>query len=102
MSDFTVGRCPDCGGIVRYDLTCHTWGGNEDGTGWMACLPCDSAIYYCCDDCGWSYTDGLNPRNPRSVENEKHRPSWLVTARDNYGIGAMAGIPAAWDDEGRQ
>lgn len=72
--------CPDCGGKVRYGLTCHTWGGNADGTGWRACLPCDSAYDLYCedDDCGWSYTWGLNPRNPRSVDNERRRPPWIA------------------------
>ncbi len=78
--------CPDCGGIVRYDLGCHTWGGNPDGTGWRACLPCDSAYDFDCagttgrraDGCGWGYTWGLNPRNPRSVSNETRRPPWIA------------------------
>jgi hypothetical protein len=88
--DFRVtDPCPDCGGIVRYNLTCHTWGGKPDGTGWRACLPCDSAFEFACalpdhdgdlllDGCGWGYTWGLNPRNPRSVSNETRRPPWIA------------------------
>lgn len=47
----------------------------------MACIGCDSAVEYFCTaaDCRWSYIDGLNPRNPRSVENARKRPTWLVT-----------------------
>lgn len=76
-------------------------------TTWMSCMPCDSATeWFCVGDaecfcsldtgviepycyacggtgidegwgCGWRYTEGLNPDNPRSVENETHRPEWL-------------------------
>lgn len=76
-------------------------------TTWMSCLPCDSArTYYCvadsmcycsldtgvvepncyaCDGtgidegwgCGWRYTDGLNPGNPRWEDNEQRRPEWI-------------------------
>lgn len=70
--------CPDCGAPVAWWWACHTWGGDADGKGWMACMECNSAIRYTCDEgCGWSYTHGLNPRNPRSVENEKSRPAWV-------------------------
>jgi hypothetical protein len=86
--DLIAEPCPECGGRVRYWLTCHTWGGKPDGTGWMHCLPCDTAWDLICslpdedgdflvDGCGWSYTWGLNPRNPRSVRNEECRPPWI-------------------------
>ena len=68
--------CPECGGRVEYDLTCHTYG---QGDRFYACMPCDSAVEYFCasqyDDepgaCKWRYTHGLNPRNPRAAQNEK-------------------------------
>lgn len=73
--------CPKCGAEVIYDLTCHTYG---HGGRFYACMPCDSAIEYICvrelDDageCGWRYTHGLNPANPRAAENERHRPPWI-------------------------
>lgn len=94
------GKCPDCKGPVSSDLTCHTWPrALEDGTEqWMSCMPCDSAtLYYCIawqpedfDDewmiegedegsgCGWRWTMGLNPRNPRSAQNDKRRPNWSL------------------------
>jgi hypothetical protein len=81
-------RCPRCSGQLRFDLTCHTYGWNDDGTGGKACMPCDSAWEFWCampdddgdlleDGCGWSYTWGLNPRNPRAAVNEQRRPSWI-------------------------
>jgi len=72
--------CPKCGGKVWYDLSCHTYGGNPDGTGWKACLPCDSAAYLYCktDGCPWSYTWGHNKNNPRFANEESRRPSWLI------------------------
>lgn len=83
--DRVADPCPACGGKVRYDLGCHTWGGKPDGTGWMACLPCGSAFVFDCvgedtedgEGCGWTYTWGLNPRNPKSVGNEERRPLWI-------------------------
>jgi hypothetical protein len=27
--------------------------------------------------CGWEYTHGLNPKNPRAADNERYRPQWL-------------------------
>lgn len=83
--------CPRCGGPVESDLTCHTWPRTkDDGTvQWMSCLPCDSAVlYYCAGNedadedsdeywgCGWRWTKGLNPQNPRSKENHKRYPGW--------------------------
>jgi hypothetical protein len=82
----TIPVCPECGAEVVYDLTCHTYSVKRDnGTeAWVACMPCDSAVGYICvreldDDgeCGWRYTHGLNPRNPRAAENEQRRPSWI-------------------------
>ena len=82
--------CPECGGRVEYDLTCHTYG---QGDRFYACMPCDSAVEYICasqyDDyscqydtgpgeCTWRYTHGLNSKNPRAAENEKRRPPWIA------------------------
>lgn len=95
--------CPDCGGPVQWDLTCHTWPGA--GGRWMSCLPCDSAVRYDCmageDEvgCGWSYTHGLNPRNPRAAANEAKRPAWLPEKPDGGGLpGPAEGVKSAWDD----
>lgn len=64
--------------------TCHTYRGPNDT--WWSCQGCYSAIEYFCvgtnddeidDDCGWSYTHGLNPGNPRAAENARHCPPWL-------------------------
>jgi hypothetical protein len=72
-----MDSCPQCGTleVIGYD-SCHTW---FDGTRWMSCQGCFSAMHIFCgnDDCDWSYDWGLNPRNPRSEENEKDRPDWL-------------------------
>lgn len=38
-------------------------------------LPLDPDYAYV--GCGWGYTWGLNPRNPRSAHNERERPGWL-------------------------
>ena len=61
---------------------------------WMACMPCDSATQYICqahnedrcdsdcaewnehEGCGWRWTWGLNPDNPRAVDNETRNPRW--------------------------
>jgi hypothetical protein len=88
-------NCPDCGGQVRSALTCHTYPGTWKGKEtWLSCMPCDSATWWFCeahneercfsdcyeyDDhegCGWSWTEGLNPRNPRAEKNEKKNPHW--------------------------
>lgn len=90
--------CPRCEGPVEYDLACHTYPRTrDDGTvQWMSCLPCDSAYRYSCiawteedeldewlikgEDagmgCGWYWTRGLNPGNPRTEENDANRPEW--------------------------
>lgn len=79
--------CPECGGLIRVSLTCHTYPQNGR---WVSCLPCASAYLLECwgtnvnlddpDDegCGWSYTWGLNPRNPRSLKNEEFRPLFIA------------------------
>lgn len=80
-------KCPGCGGPVDYMLTCHTYSQRVDDNGterWMSCMPCDSAYYWYCDGteendwdgCGWRWTEGLNPRNPRAAENEENNPHW--------------------------
>ena len=68
--------CMICGSDkLYYTYDCHTYEG-RDGT-WMACRPCDSAIYYGCTQCEWSYTHGLNPKNPREEKNRLNKPIWL-------------------------
>jgi hypothetical protein len=82
--------CPECGGPVEASPTCHTWPQTFDGkTTWMVCLPCDSATAWDCDadvndgmGCGWSWTQGLNPRNPRAADNDAKRPSWAAQSRE--------------------
>jgi hypothetical protein len=73
-------RCPVCNGPVYGYLTCQTW---TDARGtWMSCMGCSSAIYWHCisdTPCSWSYTEGLNSRNPRSAANEEKKPSWTPT-----------------------
>lgn len=93
--DFEIAhRCPECGGPVEHTGTCHTYGWKEDGSGGLACIGCWSAIrLYCVYDygpdedrgCGWEYTWGLNPKNPRSKDNNLCRPSWIP-------------VGARWDD----
>jgi len=97
---------------VVYDLACHTYGQTQsDGSvKFYACMPCDSAIRYLCrpeddrvDGCGWEYTDGLNPANPKSPANEEARPSWLEghelwveTAVISYPV-SYPGVPSLWE-----
>ncbi len=96
-------KCPQCGADVVYDLVCHTWSTRtDDGREvWMACVGCSSAIGYDCTNCEWHYTDGLNSRNPRSPENERHRPQWLdgheLFAPPLYIVSAHPGADDAWD-----
>lgn len=83
-------NCPNCAGKVASDLTCHTYGQNGR---FYSCMPCDSATYWWCvahtdrcfsdcmdydehEGCGWSWTQGLNPDNPRSVANNEKKPEW--------------------------
>lgn len=89
--------CPWCGSDVVVDLGCHTWPRKvtrEDGSTFeqfMSCMPCDSATVWSCETfwmiegdeelqgrtpCNWSWTDGLNPRNPRAEENDERNPHW--------------------------
>lgn len=88
--------CPDCGGPVSYDLACHTWPQTQDErTTWMSCMLCDSATWWTCcahnerrcnyppdcvegyhEGCGWTWTQGLNPDNPRASDNETRNPHW--------------------------
>jgi hypothetical protein len=87
--------CPECGGDVEADLGCHTWPRNiqrADGSffeQWMSCMPCDSATIWSCETrwmdedelgdrvpCDWTWTEGLNPGNPRYAENETRNPGW--------------------------
>jgi hypothetical protein len=78
--------CPECGGPVDVMLTCHTYPQRQaDGTErWMACMPCDSASDWYCesDECNWSWTEGLNPRNPRAAANDASRPSWSTPSEN--------------------
>lgn len=81
---FFKEHCPSCGAFpVFAGFTCHTYGGEADGTGWKSCLPCDSARYLYCnnDNCDWSYTWGYNRNNPRFAHEELDRPDWLIGDR---------------------
>lgn len=110
----TAVACPECGGKVAYDLTCHTYPTRrDDGTeAWMACLPCDSAIEYVCTGqyndenpgtCRWEYTHGLNPGNPRAAQNEAQRPAWLGDHQLVQGplgmVTALPGVRMIGEDE---
>lgn len=89
--------CPECGSRVRWMDTCHTWPGPEGS--WMSCMGCGSASHYYCDsdDCDWTYDHGLNPRNPRSEENEAKKPAWL----DGWGDTEFSypGTISYWNDD---
>lgn len=70
----------------------------------MSCLPCDSAVHLFCvcraadhptHRCGWDHTWGLNPDNPRSADNEKRHPVWLV---GDFGSSATAWTIFLMDD----
>lgn len=95
-------RCPECGGEVEWDFTCHTYPGTWQGKEtWMSCMPCDSATLYSCvahneercwedcdeygmhEGCGWRWTWGLNKGNPRYQENEKKNPLWGEKEMEN-------------------
>ena len=97
--------CPECGGRVEYDLTCHTYG---QGDRFYACMPCDSAVEYFCasqyDDepgaCEWRYTHGLNPRNPRAAQNEKRRPPW-IPEKQPCGEWRAPGVALIGTESGR-
>ena len=96
-------KCPECScPRIYYDYTCHTYASTRaDGsTMFMACLPCDSAIEYVCNDCTWRWNAHLNPRNPRSVENDKKKPDWYVEpeyAEKSYFLRPMPGIVSIYD-----
>lgn len=78
--DVLLGHeCPECGSDVYRRSACQTFPSQREGgpLTWMACLDCDSAVRYACGRCGWSYTNGLNPRNPRSAANEAKKPGWM-------------------------
>lgn len=85
MSTTVAIPCPRCAGYDIYaDTTCHTWPGGTrpDGTvTWMACQGCGSAMRYACFGCGWSYTHGLNPGNPRATAKAEARPAWITDER---------------------
>lgn len=89
-------RCPECDGPVSHIGTCQTYGWDDEGNRGRSCVGCWSAILlYCVREydqdedhigCGWEYTWGLNPRNPRSKDNNLCRPSWIpVGARWDGG-----------------
>lgn len=70
----------------------------------MSCLPCDSAVHLFCvcraadhqtHRCGWDHTWDLNPDNPRSADNEKRHPVWLV---GDFGSSAPAWTIFLMDD----
>lgn len=92
MEGTVIPTCPECGSGNLYAIdTCHTWGGDESGKGWMACMGCFTALRFCCEECRWCYTWGLNPRNPRSARNDESRPAWLGS--DSFGEL----LPAGWE-----
>lgn len=103
--------CPVCASTDVYaDTTCHTWPGGTraDGTvTWMACQGCGSAMRYGCFGCGWTYTHGLNPNNPRAAANASARPPWIDPDHDYDEILAPGwewpedsylARPAGWTD----
>lgn len=70
---------------------------------YMACMPCDSATIWSCETrwmdgdelralgkklgrkvsvCEWSWTEDLNPGNPRYAENETRNPHWDLVEED--------------------
>lgn len=78
-------HCPNCSKKVSGIDVCHTYGSNEEG--WFGCMGCWSAFEYYCtgiedddndDGCGWEYTWGLNPENPRAIKNilPVNKPEW--------------------------
>lgn len=94
-------ECPECGSKVYWDYACHTWPRDYDGTHvvFMACIPCDTARRYICLDCGWSYTHGLNPKNPRFNTEQKRKPDWI----DDKWLGTdpittASDVPNLWED----
>lgn len=110
MTAGTTPTCPRCSSpcLAAYD-SCHTWGGNAEGKGWMSCIGCYSALRLVCDECDWQYEWGLNRLNPRSALNETNRPSWLegtfneaLPAGWSYREGSYAGRPNnSWEAASR-
>lgn len=100
-NDLAKSPCPDCGGVVYWYLTCHTWPNTGPGgrVTYMSCLPCDSATHYSCYHCDWEYTAGLNPNNPRSAKNEEKRHGWaeghVLAGIGPYVQGSQSG-PIKW------
>lgn len=94
--------CPSCKSEeIYWSFVCATYPSGYDPNVFLSCLPCDSAIEYFCESCGWRYTDGLSSDNPRSAENEKVRPKWLeghslFSALNN--ATAVPGVKSIWDD----
>lgn len=83
--------CPVCGQETDCYFTCHTY---QEGGGWKACMPCDSATRWYCPNntCNWpGYTQGLNPANPRAERNEQNRPAWISDATALHLPGPAGG-----------
>jgi hypothetical protein len=98
-TNLEIKLCPTCASPnVAWEYTCHTYLIEKT---WMACQPCDSAVRYLCCDCDWSYTDGLNPGNPRTVQNAGAKPVWLNEAARPEATGVeswvVPGIRCLWD-----
>lgn len=98
--------CPECNSEhIYWDYACHTWPKTQDGrTIFMSCLPCDSAIEYRCYDCTWAWNAHLNPKNPRSEENDFNKPDWYVEPEQGgwmllpmEGIIDLYDMPEDWD-----
>lgn len=68
--------CPSCTApfVSRDPTACHTWRSKRDV--WVSCTKCDSAVLYSCP-CGWTFLNGMNPKNPRTDQNERNRPDWM-------------------------
>ena len=94
-------KCPECDcPRIFWDYTCHTYGSTrEDGSVmFYACMPCDSAIEYACNDCQWRWNAHLNPRNPRSEENDKKKPDWYVEpVQDSMFLKPMPEVVSIYD-----
>jgi len=100
-------KCPNCSSTNLYwAYDCHTYksGTNPDGTlRFVSCHPCDSAIRYSCGDCRWTFVHGLNKANPRTEENEKSRPDWIVGdlefTKNFFSPIPAPGVVSIWDDD---
>jgi hypothetical protein len=90
-------KCPSCGSKVYWLFACHTYLGSGDV--WMACMNCDSATEYCCDEgCGWYYIEGYNSKNPRFAENEARKPTWSTELDNTWGAPLNKSIRNMYDD----